>query len=169
MAECAYCGSTILFGGKKEGNLKFCNQSCAENGYVLLVAEQVPDNIVRDHVQQVHSGLCPKCQGSGPIDVHTSHTVWSALLVTSWNSNPQICCRSCGLQHQLRGLGFSLLLGWWGFPWGIIMTPVQIVRNLSGMVSGPDPLQPSEKLHQQVRLALAANAVEQYQKASIQI
>jgi hypothetical protein len=35
----------------------------------------------------------------------------------------------------LRGLpyvGVSLLLGWWGVPWGVIYTPVTIFANLSG-------------------------------------
>src|SRR6516162_18372 len=35
----------------------------------------------------------------------------------------------------LRGLPFSLvslLLGWWGIPWGIIYTPLTLITNLSG-------------------------------------
>ncbi len=40
--------------------------------------------------------------------------------------------------HELglwRGLPFTLvsvLLGWWGIPWGIIYTPLTIITNLSG-------------------------------------
>jgi hypothetical protein len=35
----------------------------------------------------------------------------------------------------IRGLPFtllSLLLGWWGLPWGIIYTPMVLVTNFSG-------------------------------------
>jgi hypothetical protein len=35
----------------------------------------------------------------------------------------------------VRGLPFtliSLLLGWWGVPWGLIYTPLTLVTNLSG-------------------------------------
>jgi hypothetical protein len=35
----------------------------------------------------------------------------------------------------LRGLPFtllSLLLGWWGIPWGIIYTPLTVITNCSG-------------------------------------
>jgi hypothetical protein len=35
----------------------------------------------------------------------------------------------------VRGLpyvGVSLLLGWWGLPWGVIYTPVTIYANLTG-------------------------------------
>lgn len=28
MAKCGYCGTTILFGGKKDGDLRFCNDEC---------------------------------------------------------------------------------------------------------------------------------------------
>ena len=48
----------------------------------------------------------------------------------------------------LRGLPYtalSLLLGWWGIPWGIIYTPLAIVTNCSG---GHD-------ITPEVRLALA--------------
>jgi hypothetical protein len=35
----------------------------------------------------------------------------------------------------LRGLPYvlmSLLLGWWGIPWGLIYTPLTLITNLSG-------------------------------------
>jgi hypothetical protein len=35
----------------------------------------------------------------------------------------------------LRGLPYTiltLLLGWWGLPWGIVYTPLALVTNLSG-------------------------------------
>lgn len=35
----------------------------------------------------------------------------------------------------LRGLPYvflSLLLGWWGLPWGIIYTPLTVLTNLAG-------------------------------------
>ena len=35
----------------------------------------------------------------------------------------------------LRGLPYvllSLLLGWWGIPWGVIYTPLTLLTNLSG-------------------------------------
>jgi hypothetical protein len=41
------------------------------------------------------------------------------------------------------------------------MTPVQIFRNIAGLVRGPDPWKPSERLEQQVGLLLAARVYEQ--------
>jgi hypothetical protein len=44
-------------------------------------------------------------------------------------------CVKPGQWAWVRGLpytGISLLLGWWGLPWGVIYTPVTIYTNLCG-------------------------------------
>jgi len=97
-------------------------------------------------------GLCPKCSGAGPVDVHVSRTVWSALFLTSWSSAPQLSCRSCGIKSQSLGAAFNVVLGWWGFPWGLVVTPIQIGRNLFGMSRPPEPSKPSLQLEKVVRM-----------------
>jgi len=163
MAKCDYCGSTILFGGKRQGGLRFCNATCSARGALLAVSRQMPQSIVVESVQRIHQGPCPKCNGSGPVDVHVHHRVMSFLVVTSWKSTPQISCRSCGTKSQLGDAAVSLVLGWWGIPWGLVMTPVQIGRNVYGMFHGPDPAMPSPKLEQAVRMHMASQAVAQHQ------
>jgi hypothetical protein len=37
-----------------------------------------------------------------------------------------------GVVHGLPWVLLSLLLGWWGLPWGIIYTPLTIFTNLCG-------------------------------------
>jgi hypothetical protein len=37
-----------------------------------------------------------------------------------------------GLLQSLPYTGLSLLLGWWGVPWGLIYTPLVVVTNFSG-------------------------------------
>jgi len=61
--------------------------------------------------------------------------------------------------------GFSLVLGWWGFPWGFLATPIQIGRNLVGVARGPDPMQPSAKLEKAVRIRIASQAAAAAQAA----
>lgn len=155
MGKCASCGSVILFGGKQQANRRYCNDRCMKRALLIEAASELPDHLVLPQVQLVHQGLCPKCQGTGPIDVHVGHRVWSALFITSWVSRPQVCCRSCGTRTQALDALFCLALGWWGFPWGLLMTPVQIVRNVMGMAKGPDPTQPSAALTQAVRIQMA--------------
>jgi len=161
MAKCGYCSTTILFGGVKDSSLTYCNQECHQKGQVLVLSRSIPNDAIADQVRQIHRGACPKCSGSGPVDVHTSYRIYSALLYSSWSSVPNISCRSCGIKSQIGNTLFSAVLGWWGFPWGLIMTPVQIGRNLFGMLKGPDESKPSSELENLVRVSIASQALQQ--------
>jgi hypothetical protein len=160
MASCGYCATTIVFGGKRDGEQRFCNAECQQKGRVAAAAQEIPDALVAEHVWKVHQGLCSRCGGSGPIDVHTSYRVWSALYVTSWSSRPNVVCRRCGSRARLGDAVFSLALGWWGFPWGLLMTPVQVFRNVAGLLNSTDPTTPSPQLSHILRLQIAASALE---------
>ena len=160
MARCDYCGTSILFGGVREGNNRFCNSKCHQNGYILRVAQQAPADVLERETENIFRGNCPKCRGLGPIDVHKIHRVWSALILTNWSSSQQISCRSCGVKSQLGGAAFSLVLGWWGFPWGLILTPVQIARNIAGMCSRKDSSQPSPELRKLVQVMVGLKMIQ---------
>lgn len=161
MANCSFCNSFILFGGKKDGNLRFCNDDCQQKGYLHAFAQTLPEDFIQQSVQELHQGQCPQCRGRGPVDVHTSHFVWSMLVLTSWKSKPKVCCRSCGIKGQLGNAFGSAIVGWWGLPHGLIMTPVQIVRNFIGILSPPPSHTPSPTLVNMVRLHLGAQLVAQ--------
>lgn len=160
MAKCACCGSTVVFGGKKQGDLSFCSDKCLRQGLLLSALDQVPKDLLEKQIHSVHQGNCPKCGGSGPVDVHTSHSIWSVLVLTSWRSTPQISCRKCGIKAKVRDGLLSMLVGWWGFPWGILGTPVQVIRNIVGIFRTPDPAVPSRALQTMVGLDIAARVVE---------
>jgi hypothetical protein len=164
MAKCSYCNSSIILGGIRDQDLIFCNQSCQQNGFLIRIAREIPSDYLEEAVMSTYSGQCPICQGRGPVDVHISHRVWSILVMTSWSSRPQVCCNSCGVKSKLGDTLFSLVLGWWGFPWGMIFTPVQVTRNLIGLASTSSSGRPSEKLRNIVGVQLAAALVEAEQQ-----
>lgn len=155
MAKCAYCGTTIIFGGTREGELRFCNDECRNAGVILTISQQIPETLIWENALQIHQGNCPLCGSTGPVDVHVSYRVWSALVVTSWSSRPRVSCRSCATMRQIGDAVFSLVLGWWGFPWGFIITPVQVGRNVIRLARPPDPSKPSAQLENFVRMAIA--------------
>jgi hypothetical protein len=167
MAKCDYCGTTIIFGGIRNGNFRFCNEKCFQNGTLAQLANQVPPDLLQQETVEVHAGKCPKCKGNEPVDVHTSHCVWSIIVMTRWSSKPQVSCRKCAVKSHLGNALFSFVCGWWGFPWGLIITPVQVVRNIIGIFRGPNPSKPSPQLEKLVRIQLAARMVA-YQKAQQQ-
>lgn len=163
MAKCGYCGSTIVIGGVRNGAQRFCNNKCLQNAYILSVSRHVPSDVLEQKVEEIWRGNCPKCRAIGPIDVHKYHEIWSLLVLTRWASGQQVSCRSCATKRQLGALFFSLFCGWWGFPWGLVLTPVQISRNLAGMVRGPDSSRPSDALRKLVQVNLGAQLLQQNQ------
>jgi hypothetical protein len=165
MAKCNSCGSTIIMGGVSDGEFRFCNDKCHYNGYLQSVADQIPENVLEQEALRVHAGCCPVCQGSGPVDVHVAHKVYSVLLMTSWESQPFVCCKSCGVKKQGLGAAFSFFAGWWGFPWGLVMTPVQVIRNIVGMLQSGDSATPSEDLRRIVSASLAEQLLLEQQQA----
>jgi hypothetical protein len=168
MATCGHCGTTIVFGGKKHAGLRYCNEKCREQGVLNNAAGEVPEEIVIQHALKVHAGKCPKCGGPGPVDVHTSHTVWSAVFMTQWKSKPQVCCRKCGRNAKLGDTLFCAGMGWWGFPWGIILTPIQLLRNVGGLLVSPNPAEPSANLIHFVRLTAAAEYADSQRRRRYQ-
>lgn len=156
MAKCASCGQMILFGGIDSGGLKFCNRKCLERAKVLSAADAVPDEAIEHLARQIHAGPCPRCNGPGPVDVHVAYWVWSALAFTRWGNWRQVCCRRCAVKGQIGRLVTTGLFGWWGFPWGIVFTPVQFGRTVIAMFSPPKPAFPSAQLWQVARVYLAS-------------
>ena len=161
MASCDSCGTTILFGGVQADGYRFCNESCASGAALMRIATDLPPDVVQQQAWHLRQGACPVCQGPGPVDVHTSHRVYSVLIMTSWQNIPRLSCRGCGVKAKVRDTAVSLAAGWWGFPWGLIMTPVQVGRNLVGMASAPGQSGPSPQLEKTVRTMLAARMVDQ--------
>lgn len=166
MAKCGYCGSSIIMGGVSAGGQRFCNKKCHQNAYVLSVTKNVPADVLDRQVEEVWRGNCPKCRSLGPVDLHHVHEVWSILVLTRWTTKAQVSCRSCAVKRQLGGTAFSFFFGWWGFPWGLILTPVQITRNIIGMCGGPDSSRPSDDLKRMVLVNLGLKMAAQQKAAA---
>jgi hypothetical protein len=165
MARCAYCKTAILFGGVRDGNERYCNKRCHENGFILKVTAHVPYETILSEAGRLHQGPCPKCGGPGPVDVHRVHRVWSAGIITSWHHFSVVACRGCARKSQAGGIFFCFFLGWWGIPWGFILTPIQITRNIVGMCAGPDGSRPSPDLENFVRTAMGVRMIQQQQQS----
>jgi len=171
MRGCQHCNATVLFGGYRDGDRRYCNESCFQQAVALVDFAAVPDELVLERARELRAGDCPRCKARGPVEVHISHRVVSALVVTSWKSTPHVLCRSCGRVKQIQDLLISTLFGWWGVPWGLFMTPVYVVRGLLAVTRGDaeEDAEPSAELLAAVRYQLAvvrdpqdeANAFEQ--------
>ncbi len=167
MAKCACCATTILFGGKSHGGLRFCSDTCALQLQRARTAEAIPLAHAQALAAKLHAGSCSVCAGPGPVDMRASHLVWSAVVVTTWRSETLAACRACGLKRQARAALSCFALGWWAVPWGLLMTPVQLLSNAGAMLRPPDPSRPSEPLVQHARLLLGDAMLERQAAASV--
>jgi len=86
--------------------------------------------------------------------VHAWHRVHSLVLYTQWSTKRSVCCRRCGRRNQVVGTLYSVTLGWWGFPWGIFVTPIQIARNVSA-ICRRQPVRATAEFERVVRMQLA--------------
>ena len=157
---CPTCGSSILFGGIKDGNRKYCSKRCYEADEINRVAGGIPDEVVDEFSKQIHGGRCPRCNGSGPVDVHKSYSVYSVILYTAWRTKEHVLCKRCASRQQITDLAGSFLLGWWGIPFGLLITPVQVLRNVAALFQNPGTKGPTEKLKYRSRLVLAAQHMQ---------
>ena len=159
MASCANCGQAILFGGVKQGTLRFCNQRCYNAARQNLNLDvRVPEDEVEEAATAFHQGDCPCCGGPGPVDFHFSYRVMSFLVFTQFQTIPKISCRSCAQKSKIGNLLVTLFLGWWGVPFGLIITPVYLCKNIYSIFFPVADDTPSDQLREFVR----SNIAQQY-------
>ncbi|MBB6244018.1 hypothetical protein HDE79_003493 [Rhodanobacter sp. MP1X3] len=160
MSQCNNCGKSILFGGRTMEGYRYCGASCSKSHPLHRAAEQIPANILQQYVEQWRNGPCPRCKRQdGPIDVHSHHRVHSFVLMTQWHTQRSVCCRRCGRRGQIGSAFYAAALGWWGFPWGLLVTPIQIARNISG-ICRRQPERASADFERVVRLQLARQQLQ---------
>lgn len=152
---CPTCGVSVLFGGVKDGDKKYCSKNCYEADEINRLSKQIPEEAVVTLIDKIRNAPCPKCDGPGPIDVHRSYSIYSIILFTSYETNEHIVCLKCAKKKQLVNLLSSSLFGWWGVPFGIVVTPIQIVKNIIELFKKPGQNEPTDLMHKRVRQMLA--------------
>ena len=157
MQTCASCDGPLTRGGIWDGPLRFCGHACLRAGVAGRFA--VSRAHLEEAVWKIHQGQCPRCGERGPVDLHTSFHVWSAVIVTHWMADARLSCERCARSARRKAAGRSLLLGWWGVPFGLVMTPVQVVRNVAGNLRSVDSGMPSRALVEFVHARLAEELV----------
>jgi hypothetical protein len=155
--ECDFCGSSARFSALIDEGQRFCSKACLRNARLLEVSEDISNEDIHAHAFRIKNGACPECQQSeSKTEVRRYYRVWSAIVLTQWTNRTHICCHSCGRKTNFGSLVFCTLFGWWGLPWGLIMTPAQILANITEMFRPKANPTPSDELLQAARIDLAA-------------
>ncbi|MDR1493585.1 MAG: hypothetical protein LBT05_12810 [Planctomycetaceae bacterium] len=162
MASCAHCGRIILFGGVKLETMRFCNQGCYDAAMNVLI--DIPEDLLQEPVTTIHQGDCPYCVGPGPIDIHFSYRVMSFFVLTRYETIPKIACRSCAAKSKIGNFLTTFALGWWGVPFGLVLTPIYLIRNIYSLLFPPSPDYPSDNLVEYVRRRVEQQAIQNAQE-----
>lgn len=163
--ECDFCGSSARLSAVLNEGQRFCSKACLRKARLLEVSEDIPAEAIYRHAVAIKNGSCPECRQSGSrTEVRTYHRVWSIGLFTQWTHRTHICCHACGRKTNFGSIMFCVLFGWWSVPWGLVMTPAQIMANITQMLKPMADPEPSEALVQAARLDLAAKLYKQQQQ-----
>ncbi|MDR1958047.1 MAG: hypothetical protein LBQ54_03220 [Planctomycetaceae bacterium] len=163
MSVCAHCGQQILFGGVKQGTLRYCNQKCFDAAFTNQAYETVPEELVEESLEKIHQGECPYCGGPGPVDFHYSYRVMSFLILTQYRTIPKISCASCAKKSNLWNFLVTFVMGWWGVPFGLVLTPIYLARNTFAAMFPASSTQPSSQLREFVCINLMSRQMAQPQ------
>lgn len=75
---------------------------------------------------------CPDCnERSTPLVGSLIRTVIGMITSTSYTKESVITCPSCAKNRRKYALISTLLLGWWGIPFGPVKTPVALISMLT--------------------------------------
>jgi hypothetical protein len=160
MPKCHHCETTIVFGGVRDGRRRYCNQKCRDDDTMRLALGEIPPGFAEEKAQRIFEGPCPQCGGRGPNEVHVAYTIWALAIVTQFGEKATIGCQSCGTRARLKAIVANGLFGWWSMQ-GVLMTPVQIVRNLHGLMVASVSSRPSPEMIDTVRQELAKQLIEE--------
>ncbi|MBI5367989.1 MAG: hypothetical protein HZA54_13195 [Planctomycetes bacterium] len=88
-------------------------------------------------------GPCPHCGRACPTRFsETFAQVVSVLVITFSKADLIEGCRSCCLRIGLKRTAITFVAGWWGIPFGILFTPVALLKNVPALLRlyrAPDP------------------------------
>jgi hypothetical protein len=74
---------------------------------------------------------CPSCGSTAErLNATLTGEVMSFVFFTTYNKKIKVGCPHCLDKANNNALTKTALLGWWGFPWGVIRTPQAIALNI---------------------------------------
>jgi hypothetical protein len=74
---------------------------------------------------------CPLCGNkTSKLNGTVMHTVKSFVLFSTFRQEPIIGCPDCLDKKNQESITSTAILGWWGFPSGLLKTPLYIYNNI---------------------------------------
>lgn len=154
--ECDFCSNQARRSPVFDSGQRFCSQRCLRNARLLEKAVEFSNAEVLSHAKNIKNSACPMCsQHKSKVEVRYHYRIWSAGIISDWQEYRQVSCLACGRRANLKSLAYCMALGWWGLPWGPLITPAQVLANLVAMFKTHQHGEPSAELLIAARLDLA--------------
>jgi len=143
-------------GGVKDHGFRFCSKAChAQKAGLIKLVAAVPATSIDAETTRIRNGGCATCGRAGNVDFHRSVFVWSAVIFTRMSERTFIACTTCARKAQAKAAAGTLLVGWWGIPFGLLFTPVALCANAYQMVRSGNHKVASASLREYARERLA--------------
>jgi hypothetical protein len=85
---------------------------------------------IKDYCALIQATPCPICHSATkPLNATVTNQVSSFIFLTTWKEKLTIACPSCLDKLIESATSHSIIVGWWGIPWGIIRTVKAINSN----------------------------------------
>jgi len=101
--------------------------------FLVAIDGQLAEFSVEKYSELIHwfrMSKCPRCRESETLlNAATPVKVSSFVFATTESKDVIVGCRQCLLAAVRRALIQTLLLGWWGIPWGLIRTLGAVTEN----------------------------------------
>jgi hypothetical protein len=98
---------------------------------VITQAKKYPNAQLEIYAEELRKIPCPICSLTcKKLNGTIAYTVKSFLLFTSFGKRTVIACPECLDNENNNSITSTMLLGWWGLPWGLLKTPIYIYRNI---------------------------------------
>ncbi len=97
---------------------------------IKVQSEPLDSSKFNEYCDIIQNEICPICNSKDDkLNATLVGEVVSMIIMTRYEKNLKIGCPSCLVKENNSGLAKSLLLGWWGVPWGVINTIQSVFFN----------------------------------------
>jgi hypothetical protein len=112
-------------------------------------------------VESIRRAPCPHCRSTArKLNALKIGSAVSMVILTFYDAKVLIACPPCLARAARQANTTSMLLGWWGFPWGPIRT-IQAMQEADRALARAEQAEPTEELLEYVQTnadQIAANA-----------
>lgn len=85
---------------------------------------------IEEYCALIRAVPCPICHSAAePLNATVASKVSSFIFLTTWKEKLAIACPNCLDKLSESATSHSIIVGWWGIPWGIIRTVKAISSN----------------------------------------